>query len=272
MVIKNTKDVLSEARKKLLKNKIDTKEARLLLARAMNVDVGELVTIDYCSDYDYKVFLGYIERRIEGEPFAYIVGYKEFMKLNFEVNKNVLIPRDDTEVVVLEAIKQCKENILDMCTGSGCIAVSLAKYLEKSVIDASDICANALAVAKRNAKRNKVKVNFIKSDLFENITKKYDMIVSNPPYIKTSDIENLQKEVRMEPIKALNGGENGLYFYDEILKNAKKHLTQKGIILLEIGYDQARDVSLLAKKYNYKKIRKIKDLSNNDRVIYAERG
>ena len=114
-------------------------------------------------------------------------------------------------------------------------------------------------------------MNFIKSDLFENIQDKYEMIVSNPPYIRTAEIEELQREVKKEPKRALDGGESGLDFYDKILKQAKEYLTDDGVILFEIGYDQAEAVMDLAKKYNYKKIRKIKDLSGNDRVIIVER-
>jgi release factor glutamine methyltransferase len=158
-----------------------------------------------------------------------------------------------------------------MCTGSGCIAISLAKYIKGAEVDAVDISSPALTVAKKNAKLNEVNIKFIKSDLFENVEDKYDMIVSNPPYIRKSDMEKLQKEVKQEPKKALEGGEDGLVFYDRILCDAKRYLKKNGVILFEIGYDQAKDVMELAKKYNYKKIKKIKDLSNNDRVIIVER-
>lgn len=266
-----TKDILKIGKEELIKNNIDAREARLLLAFALNIESSDLVKYESCTESDYFKFLDLIKRRSEGEPYAYIVGYKEFMKLKFLVNKYVLIPRDDTETLVLEAIKQGRKNILDLCTGSGCVGISLAKYINNSNVDASDICARALSVAKKNAKLNNANVNFIKSNLFENINKKYEMIVSNPPYIKTEDIEHLQKEVKNEPQKALDGGASGLDFYDKILKKAKDYLTSDGVILFEIGFDQAQDVMDLMKKYNYKKIKKIKDLSNNDRVVLAER-
>lgn len=266
-----TKEALKIGREILKENGIDEREARLLLAFAMNIDVNKLVICDECTDGDFYRYEEALKRRVNKEPFAYIVGEKEFMKLKFFVNKNVLVPREDTEVLVLEAIKQCKRKILDLCTGSGCIAISLAKYMQDIEIDASDISSRTLGVAKKNAELNGTKVNFIKSDLFENINEKYDMIVSNPPYIRTSDIKSLQKEVLKEPKRALDGGEDGLYFYDKILSEAKDYLIDDGVILFEIGFDQADDVTKLAKKYSYKKIRKIKDLNGNDRVLVIER-
>lgn len=266
-----TKDALKYGREILKKNNIDEREARLLLAHAMNIDVNSLITHDECTDGDYYRFEECLKRRVSGEPFAYITQEKEFMKLKFFIDKNVLVPREDTEVLVLEAIKQCRRKILDLCTGSGCIAISLAKYIQNAEIDASDISARTLGVAKKNAALNEANVNFIKSDVFENIEDRYEMIVSNPPYIKTEDLKNLQIEVQKEPRRALDGGKSGLYFYDKILKEAKEYLTDDGIILFEIGFDQAKDVTDLAKKYNYRKIRKIKDLSGNDRVLIIER-
>lgn len=271
-MVKSLKEVLSSGKEILAKNNIDIREARLLLAFALDIEHSELIKIDTCTNEQYEKYIKCIERRINGEPFAYIVGSKEFMKLKFEVNKDVLIPREDTEILVLEAIKQEKKNILDLCTGSGCIAISLAKYINDARVDAVDISKEALKVAIRNALNNEVKVNFIESDLFENVKEKYDMIVSNPPYIKTSVIAELQQEVKNEPMKALDGGEDGLYFYDKISKEAVNFLNENGVILFEIGYDQGEEVSNMLLKYGYQNIKIIKDLSNNDRVIYAERG
>ncbi len=266
-----TKEALKYGKKVLSENDIDEREARLLLAHAINVSTSDLIRYDTCTDGDFYRYTEYLNRRIAGEPFAYIVGEKEFMKLKFIVNKNVLIPREDTEILVLEAIKQCKKKVLDLCTGSGCIAISLSKYIQNAEIDASDINVRTLSVAKKNAVLNEADVNFIKSDLFEKIQDKYEMIVSNPPYIRTADMKTLQREVLKEPKRALDGGESGLEFYDQILKEAKDYLTDDGVILFEIGYDQAEDVMNLAKRYNYKKVRKVKDLSGNDRVIIVER-
>ena len=269
-MVNQTKDVIKYGKEKLAEAGISTREARLLLAIAMNINYNDLIKYTECSEGEFNIYKTYIERRCSGEPYAYISGVKEFMKLNFIVNKNVLIPREDTEILVLEAIKRCPNKVLDMCTGSGCIAISLAKYIQNLEVDAVDISSPALTVAKKNAKLNEVDVKFIKSDLFENVADKYDMIVSNPPYIRKDDLKALQKEVKKEPKKALDGGESGLVFYDKILQEAKKHLNPNGVILFEIGYDQAKDITDLAKKYNYKKVKKVKDLSGNDRVLIIE--
>ena len=168
-------------------------------------------------------------------------------------------------------MKQNKKKILDMCTGSGCIAISLAKYIDNAEVEGVDISKRALTIAKLNAKQNNVVVNFINSNLFEEVTSTYDVIVSNPPYIRKKDMENLQKEVTREPEKALDGGEDGLYFYKKIIKEAKKYLNEEGDLIFEIGFDQAKEVLELLKKYNYKNIEIIKDLSKNDRVVKAQK-
>ncbi len=265
-------DALQYGRDFLKENDIEPRESRLLLASVLGISTSELIKVLEVSEIDYDRFIKALKRRADGEPYAYISGEQEFMKLKFFVNKSVLIPRSDTEVLVLEALKQCKLQILDMCTGSGCIAISLAKYLKNANVDAADISTRALAVAKKNAIQNGVKVNFIQSNLFQNINKKYELIVSNPPYIKTNELKSLQREVQMEPQIALDGGETGIYFYEEILKNALDFLLPGGIIMLEIGYDQAESITKLLKMYNYKKIKKVKDLGGNDRVLIAERG
>ncbi|MBQ9279475.1 MAG: peptide chain release factor N(5)-glutamine methyltransferase [Clostridia bacterium] len=266
------KDVLKYGRDFLNENGVDSREARLLLANTLQVEPAELIKITECTDGDFDRYVIDLRRRAAGEPFAYIAGRKEFMKLPFMVNKNVLIPREDTEILVLEAIKQGKTRILDLCTGSGCIAISLAKYLSNAEVDASDISSRALVVAKKNAVLNGVKVNFIQSDLFENIEKKYEMIVSNPPYIRKEELKYLQAEVKREPKRALDGGKSGLDFYEKIIAEANYYLKPHGTLLLEIGFDQAKEVTEILKECHYRKIKKVKDLSGNDRVIIAERG
>ena len=153
-----TKEAIKYGRKILIENDVDEREARLLLAHAINVSPSDLIRYDECTEGDFYRYTEYLNRRIAGEPFAYIVGEKEFMKLKFLVNKNVLVPREDTEILVLEAIKQCKKKILDLCTGSGCIAISLSKYIQNAEIDASDINARTLSVAKKNAILNEANV------------------------------------------------------------------------------------------------------------------
>lgn len=268
----NICDVLNKGRSLLKRNDIDEREARLLLAFSLDVSQNDLIKILEIDEKQFGHYLTILEKRISGMPYAYITGHKEFMKLDFIVNNNVLIPRDDTEILVEEAIKKDKKNILDMCTGSGAIAISLAKYVSQSNVTACDISNDALDVAKQNAKLNNVEVKFICSDLFKNIEGKFDMIVSNPPYIPRNDIEDLQIEVKNEPYIALDGGEDGLLFYKKIIDEAKNYLTDDGVLMFEIGYDQAQSVSKLLKDNNYKNIYVIKDLGENDRVVVAERG
>ena len=270
-MVKDINEVLREAKGILKANEIDEREARLLLAFSLETTIEKLFMKKEITEIEYNKYIKTIKKRAEGMPYAYITGHKEFMKLDFIVNKNVLIPREDTEILVEETIKLNKKKILDMCTGSGCIAISLAKYIDNAEVEGVDISKRALTIAKLNAKQNNVDVNFINSNLFEEVTSTYDVIVSNPPYIRKSDMGNLQKEVTREPEKALDGGEDGLYFYKKIIKEAKKYLNEEGYLIFEIGFDQAKEVSELLEKYNYKNIEVIKDLSKNDRVVKAQR-
>lgn len=198
------------------------------------------------------------------------------MKLNFYVDENVLIPQPDTEILVEEIInlyknKKCK--ILDLCTGSGAIAIALAKYVEDAQIVASDISMKALQIAKLNAEKNLLhkKIKFIESDMFEKIDDTdFDIIVSNPPYIKTDVINTLDASVKKEPNIALDGGQDGLKFYKIIINKAHQYLSNNGKLFLEIGYDQKEDViKLLNKTGYYNEIYSKKDLGQNDRIVVA---
>ena len=218
----------------------------------------------------------YIDKIINGKPIQYITNEQEFMKLKFYVDENVLIPQPDTEIIVEKVIDEFKDKelkILDLCTGSGTIAISLAKYIERCNILATDISSKAIQIAKLNAEKNQVhkKIEFVLSDMFEEIRKdKFDIIVSNPPYIKTEVIKTLDKQVQNEPKLALDGGINGLKFYEIISKNAYKFLNNNGKLYLEIGFDQKENViNLLQKTYKYNEITCIKDLELNDRLIVA---
>lgn len=267
---KKVEEVLQMGREILKNNDIDIRESRLLLAHALKIETSDLIKKDYCTDEEVSEFLDMIERRINNVPFAYIIGHQEFMKLDFLVNENVLIPRSDTEILVEEVLKYRKQKILDMCTGSGCIAISLAYYLEDANVSAVDISIDALEIAKKNAIINDVNINFIESDLFSNINEKYEVIVSNPPYIKKSVIKTLQDEVQKEPILALDGGESGIEFYERIIPEAKNFLCENGILALEIGYDQATCVKKLMEENNYNNIKIVKDLDQNDRVVIGQ--
>lgn len=216
-----------------------------------------------------------IKKLIEGIPIQHITHMQEFMRMNFFVNEDVLIPRPDTESLVEEVISIAKrinaKKILDLCTGSGAIAVSLAKYIENSEITAVDISKKALNVAKKNAINNNVQnqITFVESDLFEKIKKeKYDIIVSNPPYIRKNIIKTLDKEVQREPRIALDGGYDGLDFYRKIINKSDEYLKFKGYLCLEIGYDQKIDViELIENEEKYIDTYCKKDLYENDRVI-----
>ena len=225
-------------------------------------------------------YIRVIKRLIKGEPLQYIIGKQEFMKLNFLVNKDVLIPRQDTEILVEEVIDIARkiENpvILDLCTGSGAIAISLAKYINNSKIYASDISKNAIKMARQNAKLNGVlnSIDFIESNLFDKIKDlKFDIIVSNPPYIRTDVIDTLNNDVKNEPKIALDGGKDGLNFYRKISENAYRFLNRQGYLCLEIGYDQKNDViNILKKQGKYVETYYKKDLCQNDRVIVTRIG
>lgn len=276
------KEVIKEATDKLLCENISDAptDVWLLAEHVLSIDKQQYylhpeMEID---EEQYKKYMLAIEQRREHIPLQHITGSQEFMGLDFKVNENVLIPRQDTEELVLKTIeaveclnKDKKETIrvLDMCTGSGCIAVSIAKLCENVKTDAVDLSQKALEVAKENAEINKADVRFIKSDMFDNITDKYDVIVSNPPYIRSKVIEGLESEVKdHEPRMALDGDEDGLKFYRIIVEQAREFLRSDGVLLFEIGYDQGDDLrGLLDSDYKYVKV--YKDLAGLDRVVVA---
>lgn len=255
-------------------------KARLLMQHILNkprqyllVHDTDMLTLRQQVDY-FKA----IKKLKQGVPLQHITNMQEFMKLNFYVSQDVLIPRPDTEILVEEVINIAKKirakKILDLCTGSGAIAVSLAKYIEDSQITATDISEKALRVAKLNAKNNEVedKITFLKSDLFKEIPKeKYDIIVSNPPYIRKEEIERLDREVKKEPHIALDGGEDGLDFYRKIIHNSEEYLKFNGYLCLEIGYDQKIDViEFIENEEKYKDTYSKKDLYGNDRIVITK--
>ena len=239
---------------------------------------NDLNQLDYEQEKEYFFE---IEKLLKNNPIEYITNKKEFMNLELYVNQDVLIPRQDTEILVeeviniLQNIKAENIQILDMCTGSGAIAIALAKNVEKCIVDAVDISSGALEVVKKNIVKNKVegRVNIINSDLFSKVSnKKYNLIVSNPPYIERNVIENLDKQVQKEPIIALDGGEDGLDFYKKIINEASSYLESNGYLCFEIGYNQKNEVqNLLSNSGKYQDIYCKKDLCGNDRVIIAKK-
>lgn len=219
------------------------------------------------QEHRYCVYIG---MRVSHIPLQHITGKAYFMGLEFMVNEHVLIPRFDTEVLVEEVLKRIKggEHILDMCTGSGCILLSLLHERPDCTGIGADISEKALEVAGKNAKKLNLHPLLIRTDLFEHIAEKYDIIVSNPPYIQTKVIETLDAEVKLhEPVLALDGMEDGLYFYREIVKNSARFLKDGGFLCFEIGYDQGAAVSEMMQEQGYEDVTVIKDLSGLDRVV-----
>jgi len=212
----------------------------------------------------------FTKRRMKLEPLQYILGEVEFFGCMIKVNHNVLIPRPETEMLV-EIIVKLERNtnqVLEIGTGSGAIVIALAKNINFNRFDALDISDTALTIAKQNAKLNNVEIHFFQSDLFENVTKKYDLIVSNPPYIPEKEFKRLPTEIKKyEPESALLAKNSGLYFYEEILRNAKEHLTESGKIYFEIGHDQASRISDIAEENGFKDIRVYQDLNKFDRIM-----
>lgn len=280
------KEVIEEGKNALSKNNIEDNVivTRELLAFVLGVEKQYLVIhlADELNAEDYIKFKENINKLINGKPLQYITNNQEFMGLNFFVNENVLIPQPDTEIIVEETLKKCKElllkngkiKILDLCTGSGAIAVSLSIFLgDEAEVFASDISTKALEVAKYNNGKNNTNVRFIESNLFKNIQEqKFNIIVSNPPYIRSNVINNLPKQVQNEPHLALDGGEDGLKFYKKIIEQACNYI-ENGYLILEIGYDQKEDVeNLLKENKNYSEIKTIQDFSGNDRCVIAKVG
>lgn len=275
------KELIEYGKNTLNKNEVQDSSiiSRILAEYILNFNRQEIIANldkEVKEEQRVRYYLALIEI-IQGMPIQYITNKQEFMKLDFYVDENVLIPQPDTEILVEKAIEEAKKignvEILDMCTGSGCIGISIAKNIENAKVTLVDISKNAIEIAKKNALRNKVEsqLTFIQSNMFEKVEKKFDIIVSNPPYIKTDVIPKLDKQVQNEPHIALDGGKDGLKFYKIIIEEAKKYLEENGKLILEIGYDQKEEVENLIKQSGqYKKIEVIKDLSQNDRVIIGK--
>lgn len=272
-------EVLQNAIQELNNNNISDPimKSRILLANILNTTKEYLVinSEEEISIETTNKFNEGINKLIKGCPLQYITNHQEFMKLDFYVDENVLIPRADTEILVEEVISNCEKNkeykILDLCTGSGAIGISIARYIPNSYVICTDISSKALEIARKNAKANNIdNIEFIESDMFKNIKGKFDIIVSNPPYIVKDVITTLDKEVQNEPYIALNGGIDGLDFYKIIACEAHKHLNENGKVFLEIGYDQKEEVTNLLKvSEKYNSIYSKKDLYDNDRIVVA---
>jgi release factor glutamine methyltransferase len=276
------KEALSLAAKELENFSSKQLEARILLSYTLNM-TQETLLINYNKELtkteEYR-FFQYIQRRKSFEPIAYIIERKEFYGMDFFVDKNVLIPRPDTEILVDAVILEYNKNfpdkkitILDLGTGSGAIAVSLAAGISLSRITATDISDSALTIATKNAVSNNVitQIEFIKSDWYSNLNhNKFDFIVSNPPYIDSADKPYMSQETLLyEPQDALFADSNGLIHYRNIISGATSFLKNGGKIFLEIGFNQSQLVTSILQKHQFTEIIIIKDLSGHDRVIKA---
>ena len=270
------KELLEFGKSNLIKKEEPNRLSKILLKNLLKVEDSYLViNSDECISKEVEEqFKKGIEYLKSGKPIQYIINNQEFMRLNFYVDENVLIPQPDTEISIekaLELINSFDNNtpkVLDLCTGSGATGISIAKNSNAKVW-ASDISEAAINIAKENANYNVANISFILSNMFENIHEKdFDIIISNPPYIETNTINTLDKEVQMEPHLALDGGQDGLDFYRIIANQANSFLKDDGILILEIGYNQKNSVINLLED-NFKNIKSYKDYAGNDRVIIA---
>ena len=259
-------------------------DARLLLEAVCGTDRNDLLVHgeQQVAPEAEEKYLNWIRQRAEHIPLQQLTGEQGFMGLTFNVNEHVLIPRQDTEILVEEVLKELHDGmrVLDMCTGAGCILLSLLHYSNDCEGLGVDLSAEALEVAGRNVLKvltpeKAEHAHFLQSDLFEKVEGKFEIIVSNPPYIASAEVEKLMPEVRdHEPRMALDGTEDGLYFYRRIIEEAGKHLVSSGMLFFEIGYDQGQAVSELMRTEGYCEVQVVQDYAGLDRVVlgtYVER-
>ncbi len=254
-------------------------DARLLLEAVCGTDRNDLLVHGEqpVAPQAEEKYLNWIRQRAEHIPLQQLTGEQDFMGLTFSVNEHVLIPRQDTEILVEEVLKELHDGmrVLDMCTGSGCILLSLMHYSNDCEGLGVDLSAEALEVAERNVLKvltpeKAEHVQFLQSDLFEKLEDKFEIIVSNPPYIASAEVEKLMPEVRdHEPRMALDGTEDGLYFYRRIIEEAGKHLVSSGMLFFEIGYDQGQAVSELMRTQGYREVQVVQDYAGLDRVVFG---
>ena len=254
-------------------------DARLLLEAVCGTDRNDLLVHGeqpVAPEAEEK-YLNWIRQRAEHIPLQQLTGEQGFMGLTFSVNEHVLIPRQDTEILVEEVLKELHDGmrVLDMCTGSGCILLSLLHYSNDCEGLGVDLSAEALEVAGRNVLKvltpeKAEHAHFLQSDLFEKVEGKFEIIVSNPPYIASAEVDRLMPEVRdHEPRMALDGTEDGLYFYRRIIEEAGKHLVSSGMLFFEIGYDQGQAVSELMRTEGYREVQVVQDYAGLDRVVFG---
>ncbi len=278
----NTKILIDKALEQLNNAlKIDTNgnaDRDWIMAEVLNIPRSEVANLKFVWSNDFEKMLALAKERSTGKPLQQVFGYTDFYGMKINVNSDVLCPRPETEYLVEEVSRLIKQDnlqaVLDLCTGSGAIALVVKRDNPNVAVTASDISEKALMVAKQNAEQNNLHVDFVASNLFDNINGEFDLIVSNPPYIKTDVIGMLDPEVRFfEPTIALDGGMDGLDFYRKIVENAKNHLKIGGILAFEIGFDQKESVTEIltnCKTAVFEDIRCLQDLEKNDRMIFAK--
>jgi release factor glutamine methyltransferase len=262
--------MLQDTKKQFTEKGIDESDAEWIYSIALNVKRSELDAERVIKPSEAKKIDEIVNKRLTGRPLWYIIGDTEFYDCKIKVDERVLIPRPETEILAEAVVKTAEDGdkILDMCTGSGCIAVSVAKHLvgRHVTVTAADVSDAAIMVAKENANYNSVDINFVQSDLFSKVHGRFNIIVCNPPYIKSGDISSLQKEVREhEPRIALDGGDDGLDFYRRLAKEVNRYIVRGGMLMLEVGENQAEDVLKLFEKRDYAMV--VKDFAGVDRFL-----
>jgi release factor glutamine methyltransferase len=254
------------------------KEATTIITEALQIGKTDFYTNTRTLDENISKRIDtFAIRRIQGEPLQYIIGHILFYGLTIHVGKGVLIPRPETELLVEETIRIMKQRkppqtVLDLCTGTGCIALALAKEYPQAKIYGVDRSTSALSYAIRNARGNEIdNATFMEGDLFSIFGNdvKFDCIISNPPYVRRADIPRLQREIGYEPVEALDGGDDGLDYYRIIIKDAPRHLNSSGVMVLEIGFDQADDIQRIAEYNGYKNITFLKDYAGIRRIFVS---
>jgi len=262
-----------EIKATFLENDIPESDADFIIAEVLDCSTTELILIDEIQDVAVSTINEKVKLRLQNVPIEKIFKKAYFFGYEFKVDNNVLSPRPESELLVEKALKYIEQNnyksVLDMCTGSGCLAISIKKNADVDVT-AVDVSAKALVIAKQNAKKLNTEITFLKSNMFQEVVGRFDLIVSNPPYIDSQEIEDLQTEVKEhDPRIALDGGELGLKFYNIIHDNLRKHLNENGILILEIGDDQKELIVSLFNDFNL--VEAIKDYSGNDRILVFKR-
>lgn len=279
MVIMKIYEAIAEAKKLLEENNIADADlkAKEIMQYYLEMEPKDIIK-NYRNEYDFTKFFEMIEKVSKNIPYQYVIAKAWFYGKEYKVDENVLIPRIDSEILAHEIILKVQDmensgrkevSILEIGTGSGALSITVVENTNANIL-AVDISEGAINIAKQNMKLHGIeedRMNIILSDIYENVEGEFDIIFSNPPYIRTEEIKNLDKDVLKEPHLALDGGESGLDYYIKIIGDAKDYLKEDGYIIFEIGYDQRKDIEKIAKDVGYTSVECIKDMENRDRVI-----